>query len=92
MKQHLYLQQIIDLSENFRKILYTIIYTCHECDLAYAMNIGNMTNMLYDYDCDVEMISSGKQWYIRVGGHINTEAKELCDALFEAIKIAYKIK
>jgi hypothetical protein len=45
--------------------------------------------MLKNYD-DIEMVSSGKIWYVGVAGHINTENKELVDALWEAFLLTLK--
>jgi len=50
------------------------------------LDIGQMIELLNNYDCDTEMQSAGNMWYVMVGGHINTQAEELCDALWQAVK------
>ena len=55
-------------------------------EMSKMVTIGKMIEIIYKYD-DVEIQSSGKQWYIGVAGHIETQAIELVDALWEAVKI-----
>ena len=55
-------------------------------EMAISIDIRTMIEALYEYD-DVEIQSSGKQWYVGVAGHIETQAIELVDALWEAVKI-----
>ena len=56
-------------------------------EMSKMVTIGKMIEIIYKYDCDLEIVSAGKQWYIGVAGHINTESEELVDALWEAVKI-----
>ena len=58
----------------------------HLKEMSKMVTIGKMIEIIYKYD-DVEIQSSGKQWYIGVAGHIETQAEELVDALWEAVKI-----
>ena len=54
--------------------------------LSEKITIGKIIEILYKYDCDLEIVSAGKQWYVGVAGHIETQAIELVDALWEATK------
>ena len=56
-------------------------------EMSKMVTIGKMIEIIYKYDCDVEIQSAGKQWYVGVAGHIETQAIELVDALWEAVKI-----
>lgn len=57
--------------------------------MAQIIDIKKLISMLKNYD-DIEMVSSGKIWYVGVAGHINTENKELVDALWEAFLLTLK--
>jgi len=50
------------------------------------MTIGEMIDILYNYDCDVTIQSAGAMWYVEVAAHIDTQATELVDALWKAVK------
>lgn len=59
-------------------------------DLIEKLTISKMIEILYEYDCDILIESSGSIWYVSVAGHIDTEDEELIYALWKAIKIIIK--
>lgn len=60
--------------------------------LAGKITIGKMIEILYKYDCDIQIISAGKQWYIEVAAHIRRDSEELADALWEAVKYVLEVE
>lgn len=96
MKQHITKKQAEKSPYVFRRVASILGYSVQVYDgiveghisknLLEEINIGFMINVLKDYDCDIEIVSSGIRWYIRVAGHINTEGDILCDALWETVE------
>ena len=89
MKQSIETKQLIENTSTRKKIEYMLYKEPRLIDYAMAqqITIGKIIEVLYEYDCDIRIESAGKQWYVGVAGHIETQAIELVDALWEAVKV-----
>lgn len=86
MKQHITLKQWDEITRKQKNILWGLGYRDD-----WKMNIGQMIEFLGDVDrmdrCDVE--GGYKAWFVSGEDWRSSGEKELCDAIWEAVK--YKL-
>lgn len=90
MRQHITVEQLQNITlQQTAQLLNMpeeVVKYMYEADLYKHFTTGKMIEILYKYSCDVTIESAGAMWYITVSGHINTQDKELCNALWKAVK------